>query len=129
MNQQEPGQVESRDLAPARIIEERRRTRRARVEFAARVRPYNESPIIVEEIRATLNFSRDGLYFTTKHRAYSIGMHVYVTCPYSESQAGSEGDLARIVRVEPQEDGRWGVAVNFLRSFGYHNCGGFQSAK
>jgi hypothetical protein len=86
---------------------ERRRTRRARLELAARLHPYHPSPILSQEIRPTINVSRDGIYFSARRDAYRVGMHVLVSCPYSEADANIEGDLARVIRIDSLAKERW----------------------
>lgn len=95
--------------------------RRARIELRARLRPYNVEANLGDEVRGTVDVSRDGIYVTTEHPAYHVGMHLYVACPHSESQADREGELARVVRVDSLGEGHWGVAVSFVRCTGYHH--------
>jgi hypothetical protein len=120
MGQPDPEQNESTGLAAPLIREERRRARRTKVALRARLQPYNQGAHIPEEIRPTENVSRDGLYFTTKRPSYAVHLHLYVACPYSGSQSDREREVARVVRVEPQPDGQWGVAVLFVRSICFH---------
>lgn len=102
---------------------ERRRTRRAKVAFRTRLRPYNNTSELHEEIRPTANVSRDGIYFMTERSAYSEHMHLYVACPFADCHAERDEDLARVVRVEPKTDGMWGVALLFLRGAAFHHSG------
>lgn len=131
VNNQAPSQIEPSDPAPATPAvvsapdgrEERRRTRRVRVELAARLKPYYQSQNLPPEIRATINVSRDGIYFITRCGSYNTGMHVVVTCPDSAACAdpgADAGDLARVVRVEARNEKEWGVALNFVRCIGYY---------
>jgi hypothetical protein len=127
MDQPDPAQNEARRLAAPMIREERRRARRTRVALRACLQPYNQSAHIPEEIRPTVNVSRDGLYFTTNRSSYDVHLHLYVACPYSGSSADREREVARVVRVEPQPDGQWGVAVLFVRSSCFHRSPAFTS--
>ena len=129
MGQPDPGRNESKGLAAPVIREERRRTRRTKVSLRARLQPYNQTAHIPEEIRSTANVSRDGLYFTTKRPSYSVHLHLYVACPYSGSLSDREREVARVVRVEPQPDGQWGVAVLFVRSTSYHRSPTYSGIK
>jgi len=88
------------------------------MELAARLKAYYQSQHLPPEVRPTRNISRDGIYFTTRRDGYAVGMHLLVNCPHTNG-AAAEGDLARVVRVEPIGE-EWGVAVNFVRSNGYH---------
>lgn len=103
---------------------ERRRSRRAKAVFRARLRPYNDNTSeLHEEIQPTANVSRDGIYFTTERSVYSEHMHLYVACPFTDCHAERDEDLARVIRVEPKTDGKWGVALLFLRGAAFHHSG------
>lgn len=103
---------------------ERRRSRRAKVMFRARLRPYNDNTSeLHEEIRPTANVSRHGIYFTTERSAYSEHMHLYVACPFTDCHAERDEEPARVIRVEPITDGKWGVALLFLRGAAFHHSG------
>lgn len=108
---------------------ERRHARRVSAKFSARVRPFYEAPESSEEISATVNLSRDGIYFETLRTSYKVDTHVYVACPCSTAGADREGESARVVRVEQSADGRYGVAVHFLRSAGFYRPGAAASTK
>ena len=94
---------------------ERRRKRRAEVSLALRVRPADPKDGVFEEVRATRNASRDGLYFITPAKRYYEGMQLRVTVPYQPS-AGitSWENRAEVVRVEERADSRMGVAIRLL---------------
>jgi len=94
---------------------ERRRKRRAEVSLALRVRPADAKDGIFEEVRATRNASRDGLYFITPTKRYYEGMQLRVTVPYRPSAGmGSWENRAEVVRVEERADSRMGVAIRLL---------------
>jgi hypothetical protein len=112
------GQMGTNDLGIV-AREERRRTRRVRLELAARLKPYYQSQHLPPEIRPTTNISRDGIYFTTRRDTYGVGMHLLVSCPHTKAEGASTGDLARVVRVEARGEA-WGVALKFVRSNCYH---------
>jgi len=60
------------------------RRRQLRLKFSRPVRVGSEAKYgHVEEVRTTLNVSRDGLYFTTSLEHYRVGMLTAVTFPYS----------------------------------------------
>lgn len=102
------------------VFQERRRKRRTKMKLTARIRPYSFCQGLLEEVRATADFSRAGLSFVTRQRSYREGMHVYVACPYSQYHADKEGDLARVVRVEERNEGQWEVAIEFVKSSEYN---------
>ncbi len=92
---------------------DQRKSRRTKISLPTRLRP--EDPALPEEVRSTLNASRDGLYFATWQDSYYPGMRLLVTFPYCSSsiEIGSQ-NIGRVVRVERLSDGRWGVAVHLL---------------
>jgi len=91
---------------------ERRMNRRSRVVKPVRCRP--ENPAFAEEVRATLNASRKGLYFTTSAQHYSMCMRLRVTFPYSSVDPYNVEYLGEVVRVDRLGNDRWGVAVKVL---------------
>src|ERR1700722_3229250 len=90
------------------------RSPRAKLSQPLRVRPY-DSPA-PEEICATINVSRKGLYFETAQGHYFSGMTVRVTRNFHPNDALSREEAGDIVRVERLETGKWGVAVRFPAS-------------
>jgi len=105
---------ESQPEVPVRTVAgiERRRMRRVKLAQPARVRPAD--PRYEEEVQATQNFSRNGLYFVTRMQHYYIDMHLEVVFPYRTGEPFVGSKVARIVRLERRADNHWGVAVEFL---------------
>jgi hypothetical protein len=97
--------------------ENRRRNSRARISLPIRVRSADLVDDQVDEVRATINVSRGGLYFSSQLSSYHRGMRVLLTIPFGESvaNAGLE-ERGEVVRVEHFKDGRAGVAVRLLKS-------------
>ncbi len=91
---------------------DRRSNPRARISKPVRVRTSNIQ--YKEEVRATLNASRDGLYFMTLATHYFVGMRLRVTFPYEPTDLCSIEFLAEVVRTEQLQDNRLGVAVQFV---------------
>jgi hypothetical protein len=120
---QDPRQQGSTNLLAPAVCSERRRARRANVAFRARLRPYNDSNELREEIRPTTNASRHGIYFTTELPTYSEHMHLYVACPFSECNTQRDEEPARVIRVDRRPDGHWGIALLFLRGAAFHHNG------
>lgn len=103
-------------VATSRPNGERRRKRRAGVSLSIRVSPAGPKDGTFEEVRATLNASRDGFYFITPTEHYYEGMRLRVTVPYGPSAgSGSWEDNGEVVRAERRADGRLGVAVLISR--------------
>jgi len=67
----------------------------------------------VEDLQISLNFSRDGLYFHTRHEHYRPGMRLRVTFPYRADTCSPEY-AGQVVRVDLLSAGGYGVAVRFL---------------
>ncbi len=104
--------VASAAVAPLRRGERRRQLR---LKFSRPVRVGSEAKYgHVEEVRNTLNVSRDGLYFTTSLEHYRVGMLTAVTFPYSPVDPVKTEEMGEVVRVERLGDGRTGIAVRFL---------------
>jgi len=101
-----------------RISEEnRRRNPRARISLPIRVRSADFMDDQVDEVRATINMSRGGLYFSSQRSSYHCGMKVLLTIPFGDfvADAGPE-ERGEVVRVEHFKDGRTGVAVRLLKA-------------
>jgi hypothetical protein len=94
-----------------RRVTPRRSNNRVKVEMPIRVRSEKPGDSFTE-VGTTLNASRDGACFTTKH-ALSEGMEVFVLLPYTEGEDLPE-TRARIIRVE-QKDGQYEVGIEFRR--------------
>src|SRR2546427_8728446 len=91
------------------------RRRQLRLKFSRPVRVGSEAKYgHVEEVRTTLNVSRDGLYFTTSLEHYSVGMLLKVTFPYSPVDPIKTEEIGEVVRVERLADGRMGIAIKFF---------------
>jgi hypothetical protein len=91
---------------------ERRTTRREKLAHPVRVRPVGRRH--GEEVRATVNFSRGGIYFTTCLQHYDLGMHVELAFPYREGEPVFRTTIAEVTRLERRAGGKWGVAVRLL---------------
>jgi len=106
------------DSKSKRISEEnRRRNPRARISLPIRVRSADFVDDQVDEVRATINVSRGGLYFISQRSSYHRGMKVLLTIPFRDfvADAGPE-ERGEVVRVDHFKDGRAGVAVRLLKS-------------
>ncbi len=91
---------------------DRRRSHRVKLAQSTRLRP--SDPNFAEEVQTTLNVSRNGIYFVTELKHYYVGMHVRVTLPYRPADPFNQDYTGAVVRVEPLDDGRLGVAVHLL---------------
>lgn len=100
-----------------RILDEnRRRNSRARISLPIRVRSADFADDHVDEVRATVNVSRGGLYFSSQRSSYRRGMRVLLTIPCKGFAGAGPEEPGEVVRVEHLRDGRAGVAVRLLKS-------------
>ncbi len=91
------------------------RRNRLRLKFSRPVRVGSEAKYgRVEEVRTTVNVSRDGLFFTTSLKHYHVGMWLMLTFPYEPADPIKKEQVGKVVRLEHLEDGRVGVAVEFF---------------
>ena|SRR2546427_9687596 len=104
-----PAPIVTAVVTPLRRSERRKRLR-LKFSRPVRVAKYGH----VEEVRTTLNVSRDGLYFTTSLEHYSVGMLLKVTFPYSPVDPIKTEEIGEVVRVERLADGRMGIAIKFF---------------
>lgn len=94
---------------------ERRRRARLKLQQTVRVRPSDSHRDDFDEILPTLNTSRDSVYFASKNQAYTEGMRLFVTYPYSDGPGSlNRESLGRVVRIDDLGHGRRGIAVEIL---------------
>lgn len=92
--------------------EERRKGRRVKISRPMLVRPSN--PKHEEEVRTTLNASRDGFYFTTQAEHYFVGMRLSAIFGYAPTDRCNSASVGKVVRIDRLEDGCFGIAVEIL---------------
>jgi PilZ domain-containing protein len=96
-------------------LQDKRRSRRIRIGQPMRVRGSDPKDSNVQEVNVTKNVAREGVYFVSPLEAYYEGMRLYVTVPHHTPRDPQDREyLAQVVRVEKLEEGRCGVAVQFL---------------
>lgn len=92
---------------------DRRDKRRVKMSQPIRVRFSRPGWVGFDEVLATLNVSRNGLYFVTELDKYAKGMQLQVTYPYSEMPGALNlENTGEVVRVDRLPNGRTGVAVH-----------------
>src|SRR2546427_4255463 len=106
------------DPKSKRISEEnRRRNHRARISLPIRVRSADFVDDQVDEVRATINVSRGGLYFSSQRCSYHRGMKLLLTILLRDFVVvAGPGGGGRGVRGGHFKNGRTGVAVRLLKS-------------
>lgn len=93
---------------------------RAKIAKPVRVRPSEPRDEHFEDSAVSVNASRNGIYFLSRRDTYYKGMRVFVTFPYaSPSDPMNCEYVGEVVRVEPQPNGKCGVAVHFVMSMNY----------
>jgi CheY-like chemotaxis protein len=93
---------------------ERRRRRRAKISAQVHVSTIGSSEKSIEEVCMSVDVSRDGLLFTAKQAGFWKGQKLKVTFPYSTGPTAiNQAQVADIMRVSPQSDGKFAIAVQF----------------
>jgi hypothetical protein len=92
---------------------ERRSQKRAKVKLSARICPEDVTAGTCWEVIATVNATRQSLYFMTNSDWCHVGMRLRVTFPYdaSRDKLSDLGELGEVTRTERLPGGRVGVAV------------------
>lgn len=94
---------------------EKRISPRAKISRMLRVRPSDPDVEHFDEILATVNVSKRGIYFHTHRQGYYVGMRLVVTYPFTFEKDPTQAEyLAEIVRIEKLTDSRVGVAVHLI---------------
>ena len=109
---------------PASLSEtDRRRKRRAKMAQPVRVRPSEPGANDFDEVRATLDVCRNGIYFPTQRHTYKKGMRLFVTFPFRGESEMNPEYIGQVVRVDPLPDGQFAVAVHLLQSINLKSHG------
>lgn len=97
---------------------ERRRLARRPVFRPIRVRPSFPGERDFDEVLGTVNAHREGIFFVTELNVYKKGLRLNVAMPYSPHTPGENEYIGEVVRVESLPDGKFGVAVHLIQTFG-----------
>src|SRR5260370_38776626 len=101
--------------------ENRRRNSRARISLPIRVRSADFAVDHVDEVRATGNVSRGGVYFSSQRSSYRRGIRVLLTIPCKGFAGAGPEEPGEVVRVEHLENGReWLSVSSNLQKAGLH---------
>lgn len=90
---------------------EGRRRKRLVMSLPLHVRPSDARYAEQEDVGEVVDFTSEGLYFTTSLLHYVPGMRVIVTFPYGEKAPVQRKFMGSVVRVEHRWLGCRGVAV------------------
>jgi len=93
---------------------EARRRERLKLRLPVHARPFDARFIEIEDVGEVVDFTRDGIYFLTCMPHYLVGMRLIVTFPFGEKASAHHRFLGSIVRLESRQDGKNGVAVQFI---------------
>src|SRR5258708_846830 len=85
-----------------------------RTDMALPVLARSLDPAYKEEVQITSNTSRNGLYFKTRSKHYSVGMCVSVIMGYAPNHRVNSEAFGQVVRVDRLEDGSFGIAIEIL---------------
>jgi len=88
--------------------------KRLKVSLPVHVRPFDARFTEIEDVGQVVDFTRDGLYFTTSMPHYFVGMRLIVTFPFGDNVSAHRKFLASVVRLEHRDDASRGIAVRFL---------------
>jgi hypothetical protein len=91
-----------------------RTRKRLKVSLPLHVRPFDARYMEIEDIGQVVDFTRDGLYFTTSMPHYFVSMRLIVTFPFGKKVSAHRKFLATVVRLEHLENENRGIAVRFL---------------
>jgi len=91
-----------------------RRRKRLKLSLPLHVRPFDARFIDIEDVGEVIDFTQDGLSFSTCMPHYLVGMRVIVTFPFGEKVSAHRKFLGTVVRLEEQSNSQSRVAVRFL---------------
>jgi hypothetical protein len=104
----------SRYFSPATTKKDARRRKRIKLSLPVQVRPFDSRLIDIEDIGEVVDFTKDGLLFSSCMPHYQVGMRVIVTFPFGENISAHRKFLGTVVRLQERPSGYCGVAVRFL---------------
>jgi hypothetical protein len=88
--------------------------KRVKVSLPVHLRAFDARFRDIEDVGEVIDFTRDGLYFTTCMPHYFVGLRLVVTFPFGDKVVAHRKFLGSIVRLEDLGGGKSGVAVRFL---------------
>jgi len=105
--------------AHTELRRERRDGRRCKITQTLRARPSDPELENFEDVQTTFSVSRTGAYFHTTLHAYTLGLRLFVTLPYSQTPTiVCREYLAEVVRLERLANGKVGVGLKLLMGIG-----------
>lgn len=121
-------QDESKTIVHATVVQlpeaDRRGKRRARIAQPVRVRPSEPFDNQFDEVKATINVCRNGVYFSTERDSYTKGLRLFITFPYHNDPSAINLEyIGKVVRVDALPNGKFGVAVHLLMTVNLKGSG------
>jgi hypothetical protein len=101
-------------VSSAKAKRDARRRKRVKVSLPVHLCAFDARFRDIEDVGEVIDFTRDGLYFTTCMPHYFIGLRLVVTFPFGDKVVAHRKFLGSIVRIEDLGEGKSGVAVRFL---------------
>lgn len=95
-------------------VRDLRRRKRAKLDLPALLWPFEPRFRHLREVAKVRNFTRDGLYFTTRQEHYFVGMKLLVMFPFCRQAPALRDFLGKVVRIENLADGSLGIALRFI---------------
>ncbi len=106
--------MRSSTRASEKAARDARRRKRLKVSLPLHIRPFDARFAEIEDVGQVIDFTRDGLYFTTSMPHYSVGMRLMITFPFGDKVSAHRKFLGSIVRLEDRGANHVGLAVRFL---------------
>jgi hypothetical protein len=106
--------TQSSNRAAEKTARDARRRKRLQLSLPLHIRPFDARFAEIEDVGQVIDFTRDGLYFTTSMPHYSVGMRLMITFPYGDKVSAHRKFLGSIVRLEDRGTKGVGIAVRFL---------------
>lgn len=91
-----------------------RRRKRLKVSLPVDLRPFDSRFRNLEDVGLVVDFTRDGLHFTSRMPHHFVGKRLEVTFPYGDMVSARRKFLGLIVRTQDHGNGTIGVGVRFL---------------
>ncbi|MFZ1204317.1 MAG: hypothetical protein WAN97_08400 [Candidatus Acidiferrales bacterium] len=106
--------VGAASVSAAKAKRDARRRKRVQVSLPVHLCAFDARFRDIEDVGEVVDFTRDGLYFTTCMPHYFIGLRLVVTFPFGDKVVAHRKFLGSIIRIEDLGEGKSGVAVRFL---------------
>lgn len=93
---------------------ELRSRKRAKLNLPALLCPFEPRYRHLRDVGKVRNFTREGLYFTTRGKHYFAGMRLVITFPFCRQAPALRDFLGKVKRIETLDGGTLGIAVRLI---------------